>query len=178
MDKNDKSRIIGDFLEINADIVYEQHNSKYPKFIAKLIAMYRRRRLIGLVKKLGKSNMMLSKNNLAELFAYTFNNFPPSGSYKNILVSKVRDNYSEAIVSFNDGNTKAIVSIDQDIFGMELNITHHNPENNTTKHYSLTRSHLFGLGDEEAEDIVRELNKVLLNLITEYLISNISSYKH
>ena len=38
MELENTNRIIGDFFEINSDIVYNEHTSKFPKFIARLIS--------------------------------------------------------------------------------------------------------------------------------------------
>ena len=45
MELENTNRIIGDFFEINSDIVYNEHTSKFPKFIARLISKYYRNKL-------------------------------------------------------------------------------------------------------------------------------------
>lgn len=113
MELDNTNRIIGDFFEINSDIVYNEHTSKFPKFIARLISKYYRNKLIKKVDELSGDNIILETENVSEIFAYIFSSFPPKGKFGCIqLVSfnSINQTYTSSI-SFNVDNDSQISSI-------------------------------------------------------------------
>ena len=168
----DSTRIIGDFLEINADIVERRFKSKLPKILADIEEKYSRNKLIKTAKKIQESNMILSIYNLSELFIYTFNNFPPNGKYKSIMISKVVNdsNNIEAVIKFED--IVSIINIDKKENTIDVNITQ---DNNTffTRCNGLLKHSKKG---SRVDIILMRINKELLNMITDYIIETLESY--
>lgn len=168
----DSTRIIGDFLEINADIVERRFKSKLPKILANIEEKHSRNKLIKSAKKIQESNMILSIYNLSELFIYTFNNFPPNGKYKSIMISKVVNdsNNIEAVIKFED--IVSIINIDKKENTIDVNITQ---DNNTffTRCNGLLKHSKKG---SRVDIILMRINKELLNTITDYIIETLESY--
>ena len=168
----DSTRIIGDFLEINADIVERRFKSKLPKILANIEEKHSRNKLIKSAKKIQESNMILSIYNLSELFIYTFNNFPPNGKYKSIMISKVVNdsNNIEAVIKFED--IVSIINIDKKENTIDVNITQ---DNNTffTRCNGLLKNSKKG---SRVDIILMRINKELLNTITDYIIETLESY--
>lgn len=168
----DSTRIIGDFLEINADIVERRFKSKLPKILANIEEKHSRNKLIKTAKKIQESNMILSIYNLSELFIYTFNNFPPNGKYKSIMISKVVNdsNNIEAVIKFED--IVSIINIDKKENTIDVNITQ---DNNTffTRCNGLLKHSKKG---SRVDIILMRINKELLNTITDYIIETLESY--
>lgn len=168
----DSTRIIGDFLEINADIVERRFKSKLPKILANIEEKHSRNKLIKTAKKIRESDNTLNLYNLSELFIYTFNNFPPNGNYKSIMISKVVDegNIIEAVIKFED--IVSIINIDKKENTIDVNITQ---DNNTffTRCNGLLKHSKKG---SRVDIILMRINKELLNTITDYIIETLESY--
>lgn len=170
------SRLIGECLEINADIVKERTNTKLPSFIADIISSYYRKRLLKSVKKLRNSHYILTSENLLEFFNYTFNNFPPYGTYKSVSMSKIfdNDNYNTivALIKFEDYTVDiTIYSNIPDYF--DINII--NDSQQGTNKYFLHLNSLYS-ENNNIKDILNIINEKLLNDITDYIIDTISIY--
>ena len=99
---NSMDRIIGDYMEINSDIVVREFNSKLPKFISKWISRNQRKKLLSSIEKFRNSNYILTWFNLVELFTYIFNNFEPDHSYGIITKVEIINNKMEALVEYDD----------------------------------------------------------------------------
>ena len=116
--------------------------------------------------------MILSIYNLSELFIYTFNNFPPNGKYKSIMISKVVNdsNNIEAVIKFED--IVSIINIDKKENTIDVNITQ---DNNTffTRCNGLLKHSKKG---SRVDIILMRINKQLLNTITDYIIETLESY--
>lgn len=85
IDETSMNRIIGDYMEINADIISAQLQSKYPKFISKFIAKRQKKKLISSIEKFRNSDYILNWYNLIEYFEYIYNRFfDADRSYKSI----------------------------------------------------------------------------------------------
>lgn len=163
-------RIIGNFLEINSDIVSVEATSKKPKIIKKLRSKFFRFRLLKMVKKLRKQNYILTKENLIEFFTYTFNNFPPYGRYKSVYVSKVHDDRIEAILYID--NNEILIFFDLKEKGFEFTISNHSEDGVNVNHLycSENLSH-------KTIQVVADVNEVLKNNICDYLEETISAFK-
>lgn len=168
----DGTRLIGDFLEINADIVERRFKSKLPKLLADIQEKYSRNKLIKTAKKIRESDNTLNLYNLSELFIYTFNNFPPNGNYKSIMISKVVDegNIIEAVIKFED--IVAIIDIDKKENIMDVNIT----QNNNTFFTRCGKLLKHNKKDSKVDIILKRINKELLNMITDYIIETLEAY--
>lgn len=167
-----KMRLIGDFLEINGDIVKLEMESK-KNFINKIKFKRMRNRLIKNIKKLKKSNMILSKENLKELFYYIWNNYPPKGEYKYITstIMNHEENFIESNIEYDD--YKVSITIYEDEDDIEFNINSNNP-NDKKKNISISRKNVSD--DGEFKNIFIILNQKLLELISDYLLDIITKY--
>lgn len=171
------SRIIGDFLEINADIVlYEQSSpNKFVKIIRHFIAKRNRNKLLNSLKKLRDSNHILDTDNLLELFIYIYNNFPPKGSYNSIKTVKILDedgNKVEALVSFD--NYSSLISIDKRESGFDI-VIHELKEGNSNS-CSIHCDKMYS-DNPRTEDWLFIINGQLLNDMCDYIDSIITQYK-
>lgn len=173
---NEHSRIIGDFLEINADILYMQQTSRYPKILAKIIAKWNHKKLVKTINKLRKNNIVLNKDNLFELFVYFYNNFPPNGKYKSVnkvvYINEDENNrIVEAIIKFD--NIIATLSIEGSVPMFEINILDKRKESN--KQYSITLDKMYTT-NKKTEEIVSAINTRLVDDLVSFLLSIINNY--
>lgn len=170
-------RIIGDFLEINADIVKQEVDSNLPKFLSKMKAKLFRKRLLKSLYKLKSSNYILNSRNLSELFTYTFNNFPPMGEYNSIKHSKIIEDTgysirSEAVIEFD--NIKCIIYLDSREKYFEINVSQ-TLENNNKMGFNLSLTELSSEKDQY-KDIVSNINDKLVDELVSYIESIIKNY--
>lgn len=169
-------RIIGDFLEINADIVKQEVDSNLPKFLSKLKAKHFRRKLMKRLYKLKSTEYILNSKNLSELFTYVFNNFPPMGEYNSIKYSKVIEDgnslRSEAVVEFD--NIKCIITLDSNdkYFGINVSQT---LEDDNRVGFNLSLNELY-TEKEQYKDIISKINDKLLEELVSYIESILKNY--
>lgn len=178
-------RLIGDFLEINADIIYQRQISKLPKLFSNMKAKYYHKKLIKRVNRLKKSNYILTRDNLSELFSYIYNNFPPYGSYKSILTSKINNEDAtqvEGVILFgstelksytNIYSYKAVISIDNEINKMDVMVNLQKGDDYENLFFEIDK--LYSENNKTSE-ILEILNKQLLDDLTDYILSVISLY--
>ena len=172
MDTN-TDRIIGDFLEINADIISKEFKSKLPKFISKIHYNKYKKRLIKSATNLKNSNMILTKENLEELFSYCYNNYPPNGSYRSI--NKVMYNQDtgkyEGIIKFD--NITAIIDIEKNYDGFTIGVKEKNIESGEWNNFSI---HCIRLDTKNnaALDTIKNINKQLLEDISNFILDIIN----
>lgn len=176
MDTKSTNRIIGDFLEINADILLQYQKSKLPEFIKRKISFWHRKKLLKSARKIANSNIILTKDNLGELFAYTYNNFPPKGSFGCIICSKINNNEQqiEAVIKFD--SYKAIITIDKDVSTFDLVVSYKNLEDNTNKNCSISCTNL-NSDNPITKPLLEKINKRLLLDMSDYIVSNISLFQ-
>lgn len=170
------NRIIGEFLEINADIVLFQHESKLPGFIKKSWAQWKRNKLKKMVNKLRKSDHILTLENLAELFVYLYNNYPPNGSYECIKLCKVlgdNSNQMEAIIKFADYN--CVISIDKK--DPEFDIAVKRTSSDGSQGFKIKTDKLYCKNRLVFATQLKEINECLKDVICKYIISILDSYK-
>ena len=173
IDINNNCRIIGDFFEINADILQKELNSKYPKFISKFIANRERNKLLRVVQKLRNSNHILNSSNLVEYISYIQNNLSESNSYKSVFFAKVNEelDLAEAIIKFED--VKVLISIS--LKEQTLDIAIEYVLDNTIKKYNIRCESLNR--NDEIGPFIKIINIVLLNDISDFITEYISAYK-
>ena len=179
-DNTNTERIIGSCLEINSDIIRMKfEDNKTPKWIISMKESYYRHKLVKSVKKLEKANVPLNKENLLELFAYIFSNFPPYGNYKNIKqvmhvdkedmnIWKTVIRYSEDIVYSIDIDTK------EDTFTVAIIVR--DPEKDSRNTVTVYLKELYSK-KENIDEHIYELNKLLINIIKDYILEVIESAK-
>lgn len=100
IDSSDMSRIVGEYIELNANILTVQYKSKFPKFIAKWIANRQRKKLLSTITKFRNSDYILTWANLVEYFSFLFNRFPPDGKYESVMRVRIDEmEYNKRIES-------------------------------------------------------------------------------
>ena len=173
MDDKSVSRIIGDIIEINADILRENIESKYPKFIANIISRRQRSKLLKSITKFRNSNYILTIDNLTEFFVYIFDNF--DGAYG--CIQKI-DLKSDSVKSTID------TKIAFDNYAIIINIETNNPKMNMSgctinEHgntlFSISESSLYST-KPNAKDMLPILNTRLKNDMSDYMYNIIDSY--
>ena len=174
LDNND--RIIGDFLEINADIVSYKQLSKSPKFITNFSVKRKRKRLRKMIDKLKETDYVLNKNNLIEIFAYIYNNFPPYGRYGSIYMVKMNDIENtdiEAVIRFD--NIVAVITIEDRMHGFGINIKDSSdPE--SLKSCSVNVNKLESK-NKRSKDLLKKINERLFKDMIDYIESIILLYE-
>lgn len=166
--ENNYDRLIGDFLEVNGDIVNDEYKSKYPKFIAKFISKRNRRKLLKSVDKLRNSNYVLNCSNIKEYLAYASNNYG-SNSFKD--VHKI--DYNEDMISSTMIFDKYIVLITID-----------NPDTNNIFNMVIkydgcvidASCRKLSSNKKEYENIYEYINSRLLNNICDYISYTINLF--
>lgn len=181
IDIEDRSQLIGDFLIINAEILDKQFNSKLPKFMSKFIANYQRRKLIKIAKKIKKSNMIMNKDNLIELFTYIYNNFQDdNGRFGCVQKVFIESNfkYLQAVIYF-DGNIASFIFEEyttNNCKSFDLNIDC-SKDPKYINNYSITKEDLSSNEISKVpSEILNRINQLLLEDMTSYIITSVSSY--
>lgn len=174
IDKNN-NRIIGDFFEINADIVQREVTSKLPKFIKHRISYRDRKKLLKAAIKIKNSDHVLNSDNLSEFFIYLYNNFPPNGKYKSVYASKYDEdlNIIEAIILFD--SCKAVITIDRSSTGFDIRITD-KKTNIFTESSAIHCDELSHNGSRS--EVMKKINKRLKSDIADYIIEILQKYNH
>ena len=167
IDENSYTRIIGDFLEINADISRDQFYSKWPNCIARFVATRQRKRLLGSINKLRKSNIVLDYNNLYEFFILLYSNYPPEGSFGDVVkvLYSEEKGILEGILKFDNYNV--LISLDDHSNGF-FDIKAKKTENGLTNGIDLSARQLMSK-KKEYESIYRDINKQILENICDYI---------
>lgn len=166
------NRLIGDCLELNADIIQNEHESKLPKFLAKLRANYYRYKLIKSVKKIEQGNTPLSKDNLMELALYLYNNYRPYGEYKTISYVKYLESTDSYVMKLEVAkDVFSIFTLNEKNASFDAKIK---PAVDTT--YDVSLKELTSDNDDLKHHLL-EINHELLKVITQYIIDTIEEYK-
>lgn len=174
---NLESSIIRDFLLINSTIYEKEKKSRLPKIIVNSISKYQRNKLKKIITKFKNSEYILTKNNLLEFFIYTFNNFPPFGNYKSILISKFIHgdyDYAEAILKFDSYKIVISMSGEDDMFNITIS---DKVSDSSTKNLDL---HLNKLETHQkvSKETIRQINYHIKDLICDYIIDNIKLFEN
>ena len=178
IDLNDTSRIIGDYLEVNADIVTFRFRSKYPRFIKRILVNQKYKKMLNSLEKFRNSEYVLNVNNLYEFFIYIFNNYPPYGNYHSIdsIVIKpieLGKKQIEAKVSFD--KIVSWITIEEEgtsfeIIAKELNKSEEQTGINISLQAMQSKSH-------GANQLLQKINKQLKEEIYQYIFDIISNYR-
>ena len=168
----DNNRLIGDFIEINADISNQQHNSKLPKFISKHRANRYRKRLIKSAKNIATSKMILNRDNLYEFFIYCYNNFK-NGAFRSVFQVKADSNYSkiQAVLKFDIYYVIIYIEKDKEVFDIDIK----DRGADDRKSCSVTVNELTSR-NPKTSDLLKEVNAELLENISEYILQNTIIY--
>lgn len=181
VEMNNKNRIIGDFLEINSNILEYQMSGKnfLDKFYKKIKSKRYRKKLLNAAKKLKSSNYYLNIHNVAELFYTTFNNYPPKGNFGHVFYSKINDesNLINGIIQYeSDNNIKNL----QAIFVINLE---ENKMEITIKEYSFNEEHNYYIelvemktDNKQTKYIIEIINALMLETISDYIEEVITKF--
>ena len=175
---NDTSRIIGDYLEINADIVTFRFRSKYPRFIKKILVNQKYKKLLNSLEKFRKSDYILNVNNLYEFFIYIFNNYPPYGNYHSVDSITIKSielgkKQIEAKVCFD--RIIAWIAIEEEGVSFEINAKEISPNKEQTG-INITLQKMESKSSS-VNLLLQKINKQLIEDIYQYIFDIISSYK-
>ena len=176
IDLESKTRLLGDIIEVNGDIVAQEYNSKLPKFIKKYYYGRYRKKLLKSVDKIVESNHILTTDNLIEFFTDTFNNFPPDGNFNSIIKSARDDALThciEAVIKFEE--YEYLITIDRLEYPNFRLICRKRIDENTTDGINITTNRLFSSNSRKSE-YLEKINTQLLKEIREYLRSIILAY--
>lgn len=173
----DSSRLIGDFLETNASISYEESiNTKPFKWLVKYRANRQRKKLLSIVENLSKSDYVLTRDNIYELFVYLFNN-ADIYSKNNIKIFKPNsdgsDDRIEGVIKIE--NIMSLIHIDHNIEFMEITIETKSENNNSSSKVEINRKELADPSGI-AENQLKKINKYLLEIIYDFIKFNIERY--
>lgn len=174
MDSTNTNRIIGDFLEVNADIVSFEHTSKLPKIIKKIISISQRSKLKKSVNKMRKG-FILTTDNISELFVYIYNNYPPHGSFKSIKTCKINDEDAkeiEGVLAFD--NHQVVITIDKNIPGFDI-VVKTRKEDGGIDGISIHIDKMYS-DKKHCHDIILKVNEILLNDLCDYILSVLNNY--
>ena len=168
-------RIIGDCMEVYGEIVSMLHDtsSKEPRFIREIKAKRYLSKLVKIVKKIRDANKPLNKENLKEYFYYLFSSFPPYGSYKNTTTVNILESTNTVMAVFKlDIYTKIkfVIRDNDDMFNMI--ISKKSDKSEEVNSYDINTNELL-VENKEIASIIEEINKTMLDNITEYILSSI-----
>ena len=171
--KENDTRLIGNFIEINADILAEQINSKHPKFIASIIANRNRKRLLKLANKLSKKDIILDRSNLAEFFTYIHNHYEGKyGIIRNIIISGNEYDYEISATVIIDDDIRYIINIDQQ---KEMQIVCYTSYKTSNGGFNTFKTRLYSERPEYRE-YIELLNKGLREELFRYIHEAIGAY--
>lgn len=171
--KENDTRLIGNFIEINADILSEQINSKHPKFIASIIANRNRKKLLKLANKLSKKDIILDRNNLAEFFTYIHNHYEGKyGIIRNIIISGNEYDYEISATVIIDDDIRYIINIDQQ---KEMQIVCYTSYKTSNGGFNTFKTRLYSERPEYRE-YIELLNKGLREELFRYIHEAIGAY--
>lgn len=170
------TRIIGDFIELNADIIFYKYLIKGPKWYRTFRTNQKYKRLLNALEEFHKSKFILTYQNVAELFIYIYNNFPPKGSYNSIKSTKIVGEDARLVygdLSFE--NCIAYITINRSTGIMDIDAKMKKPDGSSNGcHISLS-----SLKTDNAlvKDIIDALNRQLIEEIYNYIYFTIDQFR-
>ena len=165
------NRLIGDFFEANSAITYEEStNTKSPKFLVKYRAKKQRKKLLSIIEKFSKSDYILTRDNLYELFVYLFNN---TDVYNRDDIKIFKPNDGEANDRIEgviiEGDIKCLIHIDHLNDFVEIVVENKGSKKNINRKELADHSGI-------AENELKVINKKLLGIIYDFIKVNIERY--
>ena len=172
-------RIVGEFEEINGQILEDELNSKLPKPLASFVGNINRKKLKKVLKKLRNSDYIMTKDNLYELFFHVFNNYPPFGSFNNIQSSMLLNEKNIVgvyIKSDSENNTKTVskFTIYEQESQFHLEIMRER-ENGTVERIFVSSRTLYK-PEVELNGIISEINNGIKNELCDFIDKQIDLY--
>lgn len=180
VEMNNKNRIIGDFLEINSNILEYQMSGKnfLDKFYKKIKSKRYRKKLLNAARKLKDSNYVLNIHNVAELFCTTFNNYPPKGNFGHVFYSKINNGDNDlinGIIQYGklEDNLQAVFVINLKENKMEITIN--NSDYNEENNYYIELTEM-KTENKQTKVIVETINRLMLETISDYIEEIVSKF--
>ena len=174
----DMNRIIGDFLEINAEISYNESTTKgfFKKLSMKSKCKKQRKRLVELLEDFVRSNYILTRDNLYEAFVYFYDSRDIySPKYLKVFKPDTKeDDMSsriEAVINYK--HLMCLIHLDSDRSDFDLNVKYNDPIGELSK-ISVTRTELKNDFILSAE--VADINKYLKAEIGDFILSQIGPF--
>ena len=179
--KIDDHRLIGNFIEINADILSEQINSKLPKWMARFVANKHRRRLLRAAKRLYNAKIVLDRDALSEFFTYVYNNYEGKyGIIKNIIISGNEYDFDMVTNIIIDDDIRYVITITNQ---KEMQIVCNPSYKTSNGGFNTFKTKLYSSRKEYAEylDILNsglreELFKYINEIISQYIKKGTRGY--
>ena len=169
------NRLIGSFIEINADILADQINSKHSKFIAKIIADRNRKKLLRLANKLSRTKIILDRENLLEFFTYIHSNYEGKyGIIKNIIISGNEYDFDIAASIIIDDDIRYVVTITNQ---KEMQIVCNPNYKTSTGGFNTFKTRLYS-SRKEYEEYLSLLNVELSKELFRYIHEVIAQYSN
>lgn len=173
-----QSRIIGDFLELNAEIAYNETTAKgIKKLFVKSKANKYRKRIIDLLSDFVKSDYILTRDNLYEAFVY-FHDSRDIYTPKYLKVFKP-DNKEDDMSSRIEGvinykNILCLIHLDSERQDFEIRAQYNEKPNGEFIKISITRTEL--KNDIMLKDELAKINTYLKAEIADYIVSQINLF--
>ena len=169
-------RIIGDALQLNAEINESIFNSKSPRFLKILEKKYYTLKISRIVKKIGAGNVPLTKANLVELASYIYNNYQPDCKFmgiKHVRYFRDSDSYlmrlefgnSTLVFNLHDANNSKVNNFTCKVI----------PDNGLGKAYEVEIKEMV-TDNNEIRHVLIDANTVLYNIIKDYILLIIGKY--
>lgn len=171
IDIQNSSRIIGDFLEINTDIVKTESELNHISFFKKRKCKKLRNQLIETAKQIPKLNRSLKKENVYELINYIWSNFAPSGAFGSIQTSFREGKDLIAVMLFDD--CRVVITLYANYPNMEFDI--HSWSDESKKHLVIERDNVTDFSNGN-QSIMKKINQQLLKEISNYIIYTLHQY--
>jgi hypothetical protein len=174
----DMNRIIGDFLEINAEISYNESITKgfFKKLSMKSKCKKQRKRLVELLEDFVRSDYILTRDNIYEAFVYFYDSkdiYTPK-YLKVFKPDNKEDDMSSRIEGLiNYKHLMCLIHLDSDRNDFDLNVKYNDPIGELSK-ISVTRTELKNDFILSAE--VADINKYLKAEIGDFILSQIEPY--
>ena len=169
------NRIIGDALELNAEINEDIFTSKAPGFIKFFMKKYYAFKMSRIVKKIESGNVPLNKKNLVELAEYIHNNYQPDCRFNNIrhvryfessdsYLMRLEFNGSVLVYNLHDANNDKVQSF-------TCKIT----PDNSGKAYEVELKEMI-TDNPDIKTTVFDANSELYKVIAQYILTIIGKY--
>ncbi len=166
------SNIIGDFLDINKEISMIKINGKM-EFIDNIRCKYYRNKLIKKTEKLSKANIPLSKDNILELLTHIYSNYMPTGKFGYITSTTYYGNSNCYVAAIALGNCSYSLKVSNETEKFTISIISTGKRENKGFTVELNELHS---NNREIEDLIRPLNKALVDTMVDYILDTLKSY--
>lgn len=168
-------RIIGDLLEINAEINEDIFTSNAPGFIKFFMKKYYTLKMLRIVKKIEVGNVPLNKKNLIELAEYIHNNYQPDCRFLTIKHVRYFEPSDSYVMRLEFGNTIVVFNIHDANNPRIESFTCKITPDNSGKSYEVELKEMI-TDNPDIKATVITANSELYKVITEYILTIIGKY--